>query len=29
VSELPLFATFFGLALLLGLASLTWFREGR
>jgi hypothetical protein len=29
VSELPLFATFFGLALLLGLASITWYREGR
>ncbi|HEY7763397.1 MAG TPA: hypothetical protein VIB38_00280 [Aestuariivirgaceae bacterium] len=29
VNELPLFATFFGLALLLGLASLTWYREGR
>ena len=29
VSELPLFATLLGLALLLGLASLTWFREGR
>jgi hypothetical protein len=29
VSELPLFGTLLGLALLLGLASLTWFREGR
>jgi hypothetical protein len=29
VSELPLFGTLIGLALLLGLASLTWFREGR
>ena len=29
VSDIPLFATFLGLALLLGLASLTWFREGR
>jgi hypothetical protein len=29
VNELPLFATFLGLALLLGLASLTWYREGR
>ena len=29
VSEMPLFGTFLGLALLLALASLTWFREGR
>jgi hypothetical protein len=29
VSELPLFGTFLGLAMLLALASLTWFREGR
>jgi hypothetical protein len=29
VNELPLFATFIGLALLLALVSLTWFREGR
>ncbi len=29
VSELPLFGTLIGLALLLGLASMTWFREGR
>jgi hypothetical protein len=29
VSELPLFGTLLGLAFLLGLASLTWFREGR
>ncbi|MDP9137569.1 MAG: hypothetical protein M3N38_05260 [Pseudomonadota bacterium] len=29
ISELPLFGTLIGLALLLGFASLTWFREGR
>jgi hypothetical protein len=29
VSELPLFGTFLGLAMLLALASLAWFREGR
>jgi hypothetical protein len=29
VNELPLFGTFIGLALLLVLTSLTWFREGR
>jgi hypothetical protein len=29
VNELPLFSTLIGLALLLGLASVTWFREGR
>jgi hypothetical protein len=29
ISELPMFGTLIGLALLLGLASLTWFREGR
>jgi hypothetical protein len=29
VNELPLFGTFLGLALLLALTSLTWFREGR
>jgi hypothetical protein len=29
ISELPLFSTLTGLALLLGLASATWFREGR
>jgi hypothetical protein len=29
INELPLFGSFFGLALLLALASLTWFREGR
>jgi hypothetical protein len=29
ISELPLFGTLIGLALLLGLAGVTWFKEGR